>query len=48
VFVDPRIQSGGVYQVWAEVENRLDENHWLLQPGLEVEMIIEASLASRR
>ncbi|MBS0207692.1 MAG: HlyD family efflux transporter periplasmic adaptor subunit [Planctomycetes bacterium] len=40
-FVDPRIQAGGVYQVWAEVDNRQTDGQWELRPGLDAEMTIE-------
>ena len=31
----------GEYRVWAEVVNRAERGHWLLRPGLEVEMTID-------
>jgi RND family efflux transporter MFP subunit len=40
VFVDPRVQAGGEYRVWAEVENRRDEQEWLLRPGFSATMTI--------
>ncbi len=44
VFIDPRIQAGGEYRVWAEVDNRMDDDHWLLRPGLEADMTIGLNL----
>jgi macrolide-specific efflux system membrane fusion protein len=40
VFVDPRVQSGGDYRLWAEVENRKEAGQWLMRPGLQAEMSI--------
>ena len=40
VFVSPLVQAGGQFRVWAEVDNRKEQDHWLLRPGLEVEMNI--------
>ncbi len=40
-FVDPTIQAGGIYKVWAEVANRQEKQHWLLRPGHQVRMEIE-------
>jgi multidrug efflux pump subunit AcrA (membrane-fusion protein) len=42
VFVDPQIlQPGGLYRVWAEVENRKNaKDQWVLQPGRHVVMEI--------
>ncbi len=41
VFVNPNVQSGGEYHVKAEVKNRLENNFWLLQPGMDAEMLID-------
>lgn len=41
VFVSPRVESGGEYRVWAEVENRQREGHWVLRPGLSASMTIQ-------
>lgn len=38
VFVNPVILAGGMYRVWAEVENRVENNQFLLRPGVEAEM----------
>lgn len=38
-FVHPE-QNGGDYLVWAEVDNRLQDDQWVLRPGLQVEMAI--------
>ncbi|MGC3967454.1 MAG: HlyD family secretion protein [Pirellulales bacterium] len=40
-FVSPIVQPGGEYRIWAEVENRRENEHWLLRPGLEAELTIE-------
>ncbi len=40
VFVDPRVQAGGDYRVWAEVDNRQENGAWLLRPGLKAQMTI--------
>lgn len=39
-FVNPIVQPGGFYRVWIEVDNRREGEHWLLRPGLEVEVRI--------
>lgn len=39
-YVNPLVQPGGEYRVWAEVNNRREEGQWLLGPGLEAEMTI--------
>ena len=41
VFVSPRVESGGEYRVWAEVENRKRDGHWVLRPGLTATMVIQ-------
>lgn len=43
VFVDPRVQAGGEYRVYAEVKNRRNRvgTHWLLRPGTDAEMVID-------
>jgi HlyD family secretion protein len=43
VFVKPVVNSIGEYQVKAEVENRQEKgsNHWLLLPGMFVDMTIQ-------
>jgi multidrug efflux pump subunit AcrA (membrane-fusion protein) len=52
VFVDPRVQAGGQYRVFAEVANRknADQSHYLLRPGSDAEMVIDlrAGLAQAR
>ncbi|MBI1902872.1 MAG: HlyD family efflux transporter periplasmic adaptor subunit [Planctomycetia bacterium] len=41
VFVDPFVQQpGGTYKVWAEVENRRENGHFVLRPGHKVKMKI--------
>lgn len=40
VFVSPLVQPGGDYRVWVEVENRRDDDQWLLRPGMEAEVRI--------
>ena len=41
VFVSARIQAGGQYRVWAEVENRQSASQWVLRPGMAATMTIE-------
>src|SRR5262249_14164759 len=41
VFVDPEIQGDHDYEVRAEVENRKENGHWLLRPGLPATMTIQ-------
>lgn len=41
VFVNPLVDAGGVYRVWAEVVNRRDGDQWLLRPGLLADMTID-------
>lgn len=41
VFVNPVVLAGGMYRVWAEVENRLENGEYLLRPGIEAEMTID-------
>jgi macrolide-specific efflux system membrane fusion protein len=48
VFVNPLVQAGGVYRVWAEVVNRMENNQWLLRPGLLAEMTIDVGAAAAR
>ncbi len=40
VFVSPQIQAGNKYRVRAEVDNRVEQNQWLLRPGTSAEMTI--------
>ena len=40
VFVSPEVAINGEYEVWAEVENRLEHNEWLLRPGMPATMAI--------
>jgi len=44
-FVHPE-QVGSDYLVWAEVENRQDDEQWVLRPGLKVEMAIHLAPGS--
>jgi len=41
VFVNPLVQAGGNYSVWAEVVNRQEKGQWLLRDGLKAEMTIQ-------
>jgi RND family efflux transporter MFP subunit len=41
VFVDPEIQGEHEYEVRAEVDNRQENGHWLLRPGLSATMTIQ-------
>lgn len=40
VYVSPQDQPGGDFLVWAEVENREENGHWLLRPGTTATMEI--------
>jgi len=40
VFVNPLVQAGGRYRVHAEVENRREDDQWLLNPGATATMLI--------
>jgi macrolide-specific efflux system membrane fusion protein len=40
VFVNPLVQAGNRYRVRAEVENRVEEEQWLLNPGAMATMVI--------
>ena len=39
-FVSPVTEAGGKVRIKAELENRREDNHWLLRPGQSVEMTI--------
>jgi multidrug efflux pump subunit AcrA (membrane-fusion protein) len=41
VFVDPVVESGGLYPVRALVKNREENGQWLLRPGMDAEMTIQ-------
>jgi hypothetical protein len=41
VFVNPIIEASGNYRVWAEVDNRQQQGHWLLQPGMEAQVTLQ-------
>ena len=43
-FVSPQIEGTGEYRIWAEVDNRLERNHWVLRPGMTAEMSITLDL----
>ena len=47
-FVNPLVQAGGEYRVWAEVVNRQENGEWLLRPGLEAEMTIDVGTLAAR
>jgi multidrug efflux pump subunit AcrA (membrane-fusion protein) len=40
VFVNPLVQAGARYRVRAEVENRVEDEQWLLNPGAMAKMVI--------
>ena len=40
VFISPLVTSGGKYRVRAEVENRREQNQWLLRPGMNAMMTV--------
>ena len=41
VFVKPLVQAGGEFLVRAEVQNRQQDNFWVLSPGMSAEMTIQ-------
>jgi multidrug efflux pump subunit AcrA (membrane-fusion protein) len=41
VFVDPEVQGRHEYEVRAEVDNRQENGHWLLRPGMAASMTIQ-------
>lgn len=45
-FVDPRVQLGGDYRVFAEVANRQENGEWLLRSGLNATMAIDTAAQS--
>ena len=40
VFISPLVTSGGKYRVRAEVENRREQDQWLLRPGMNAVMTV--------
>jgi len=44
-FVDPNVQADGAYRVTARIDNRMENNEWLLRPGMTVEVAIELAPA---
>jgi len=40
VFVNPEVDANGEFRVWAEVFNRQENEHWLLNKGMIAEMTI--------
>jgi macrolide-specific efflux system membrane fusion protein len=45
VFISPLVQAGDRYRVRAEVENRQQNNFWLLGPGMSASMTIQVQTA---
>lgn len=43
VFVSPLVQAGDKYRIRAEVENRVQDNHWVLRPGMSASMVIHVN-----
>lgn len=43
VFVSSELDSGGNCDVWAEVQNRSEEDNWVLRPGLTATMVIHVN-----
>jgi multidrug efflux pump subunit AcrA (membrane-fusion protein) len=39
-FVNPLVEPGGEYRVWAEVDNRRERGQWQLRPGLEADVAV--------
>lgn len=46
IFINPVIETGDSYRVWAEVVNRQEDNHWLLRPGQSATMTIDLQTLS--
>ena len=40
-YVSPLIQATGDYRVWCEIENRKENGHWVMLPGMDAEMTIQ-------
>jgi macrolide-specific efflux system membrane fusion protein len=40
VFISPEAQAGNKHRIRAEVQNRQEQNEWLLRPGMSVQMTI--------
>ena len=40
VFVSPEVGLDGRYEVWAEVSNKMENNEWVLRPGMPAKMTI--------
>ncbi len=45
VFVNPLVQAGENYRVWAEVVNRQQDGRWVLRPGQLAQMTIDLDSA---
>ena len=43
VFVSPLVQAGNKYRIRAEVQNQVQNNHWLLGPGMVAAMTIHVA-----
>lgn len=41
-YVNPLVQPGGEYRIWAEVDNRRVGKQWLLKPGVAAEMEVRS------
>lgn len=39
-FASPIVEASGEYRIWADIENRTEEGHWLMRPGLRGDMML--------
>ncbi len=46
VFANPQINDSLTFEVWAEVDNRMENGHWLLEPGREGLLTIDVGNAA--
>lgn len=43
-YVSPVVEAGGQYRICAEIQNRQDDAHWLLRPGMPAEMTVQLTV----
>ena len=46
-FVSNKVEAGGEYKVWAEVENQQYKGQWILRPGITLDMSVGMVRANR-
>ncbi|MEC7566648.1 MAG: HlyD family efflux transporter periplasmic adaptor subunit [Planctomycetota bacterium] len=46
-FVSNKVEAGGEYKVWAEVENQQYKGQWILRPGVTLDMSVGVVPANR-